>query len=97
VAPCQDAATSIEQVVNQGGRVQNFSGSTELEFDANGNATLHPVDSDIAFANLTYTLAKDDDPHRITLQAAHPDDEAKFERAFGAQLKLLRSTTTTAK
>ena len=82
IPDCQDVATSLEQVVNQGGRVQNFSGSAELEFDANGNATLHPVDSDIAFANLTYVLVKDDDPHRITLQAAHPDDGSEVRAGF---------------
>jgi hypothetical protein len=32
---------------------------------------------------------KDDDPHRITLQAAHTDDDKKFSQAFGMDLKTL--------
>ena len=65
-------ATALDQIAKHGGRVQNFSGNAELAFDTNGSATLHPVGTDIAFANLTYRLTKDDNPHRITLQAAHP-------------------------
>jgi hypothetical protein len=84
---CDTVATSLDQVAKQGGRVQNFPGNAELEFDSNGNATLSPVGMDVAFANLTYRVVNDDDPHRITLQAAHPDDEKKFAQAFGMELK----------
>jgi hypothetical protein len=84
---CQTVATTLDQVAKQGGKVTNFAGTAELEFDADGHATLRPVGTDIAFANLTYRLVKDDDPHHITLQAAHSDDEKKFGQAFGIDLK----------
>jgi hypothetical protein len=86
---CQTAATTLDQVAKQGGKVTNFAGTAELDFDGNGNATLRPVDTDIAFANLTYRFATDDDPHKITLQAAHTDDDKKFSQAFGMDLKTL--------
>jgi hypothetical protein len=84
---CQVAATTLDQVAKQGGRVTNFAGTAQLEFDASGHATLRPVGTDIPFANLTYRLIKDDTPPRITLQAAHPDDEKKFGQAFAVDLK----------
>jgi hypothetical protein len=84
---CQTVTTTLDQVATQGGKVTNFAGTAELEFDGTGNATLRPVGTDIAFANLTYRFVKDDDPHRITLQAAHTDDDMKFSRAFGIDLK----------
>jgi hypothetical protein len=84
---CQSVATTLDQVVTHGGKVTNFAGTAELDFDGGGNATLRPVGADIAFANLTYRLSNDDDPHRITLQAAHADDDKKFSQAFGINLK----------
>jgi hypothetical protein len=86
---CQTPATSLDQLARQGGKVTNFANTAELDFDGNGNATLQPVGTDIAFANLTYSLVKDDSPQRITLQAAHTDDDKKFSQAFGMDLKTL--------
>jgi hypothetical protein len=84
---CDTPATSLDQVAKHGGRVKNFSGSAELELGADGRAELRPAGMDVAFANLTYQLSHDGDPARITLQAAHPDDEKKFAEVFGIELK----------
>jgi hypothetical protein len=84
---CDTPATSLDQVAKHGGRVKNFSGSAELELDADGRAELRPTGMEVAFANLTYQLSHDGDPARITLQAAHPDDEKKFAEVFGIELK----------
>jgi hypothetical protein len=87
VPRCDTAATSLDQVARQGGRVDNFSGSAFLVFDTDGRATLSTPSVGIPLANLTYRVVTDDDPHLIRLQAAHPDDEQKFAQAFGFTLK----------
>ena len=84
---CDTPASSLDQVTKQGGQLKNFSGSAELELGPDGRAELRPAGMDVAFANLTYQLSHDGDPARITLQAAHPDDEKKFSEVFGIELK----------
>jgi hypothetical protein len=84
---CATLATNLDMAAKQGGQLTNFSGTARLELDPNGHATLRPVDTEIAFANLTYRIINGDGPPRITLQAAHSDDAEKFGQAFGIDLK----------
>lgn len=84
---CDIAATSLDDLAKVGGQLQNMSGSVVLDLGTDGRAALRPPGVNIPMANLTYHVVKDDEPQRITLQAAHRDDEDKFTQAFFITLK----------
>lgn len=80
---CKAPTPDLVVLNTLGGQFTNLSGTTRLELDGHGHATLRPVGvPDIPFATLTYRFVQDRKPERITLQAANPDDADKFAKAM---------------
>jgi len=81
---CKAPTPDLVVLSTQGGEFTNLSGTTRLELDGHGHATLRPVGGpDIPFATLTYRYVQNEKPERITLQAANPEDADKFAKAMG--------------
>ncbi len=81
---CKAPTPDLVVLATLGGEFTNLSGTTRLELDGHGHATLRPVGvPDIPFATLTYRTVQNDKPDRITLQAANPGDAEKFAKAMG--------------
>jgi hypothetical protein len=81
---CKAPTPDLVVLATLGGQFTNLSGTTRLELDGHGHATLRPVGvPDIPFATLTYRTVQDGKPDRITLQAANPGDADKFAKAMG--------------
>jgi hypothetical protein len=81
---CKAPTPDLVVLATLGGEFTNLSGTTRLELDGHGHATLRPVGvPDIPFATLTYRTVQNDKPERITLQAANPEDADKFAKAMG--------------
>ena len=81
---CKAPTPDLVVLSTQGGEFTNLSGTTRLELDGHGHATLRPVGvPDIPFATLTYRYVQNEKPERITLQAANPEDADKFAKAMG--------------
>ena len=81
---CKAPTPDLVVLATLGGEFTNLSGTTRLELDGHGHATLRPVGvPDIPFATLTYRFVQNGKPDRITLQAANPEDADKFAKAMG--------------
>jgi hypothetical protein len=85
-ARCATLAPTLSAADTQGGQFTNIAGTARLELDGDGHATLRPVETDIAYANLTYRLVNSDGPPRITFAANNADDAEKFSQAVGIPL-----------
>jgi len=85
---CNAPTPDLVVLATLGGEFTDLSGTTRLELDGHGHATLRPVGvPDIPFATLTYRAVQNDKPERITLQAANPDDADKFAKAMGISVE----------
>ena len=81
---CKAPTPDLVVLASLGGQFTNLSGTTRLELDGHGHATLRPVGvPDIPFATLTYRFVQNGKPDRITLQADNPQDADKFAKAMG--------------
>jgi hypothetical protein len=81
---CKAPTPDLVVLASLGGQFTNLSGTTRLDLDGHGHATLRPVGvPDIPFATLTYRFVQNGKPDRITVQADNPQDADKFAKAMG--------------
>lgn len=83
---CKTPATSLQMAIEQRGKFSNVAGNASIELRKNGRAIM-TIDGVPLLDMLTYTVAEDDGPPRITFAPFDdPTSSERFAKVFGTEM-----------